>query len=541
MAGPVRGATISELRNNGNASSASSHHENEMRRIAHSIALRFRNDDKFSGKLGEDLNEAINLYLDAANDYELNQEQRLKYFHTIFEGEARRFYRLKVSKRVPTFSEACVKMRTEFKRITRQNRVRKYLQGLRLTAVMRERSCSVTEALEELRETITKFSQQGPRNHRSEEDKVEYLYRAVVGHEWAGNSLSQAIASEPADSQQMFNDLDSAWLQKQEETEGRKRDGIPQARYRMEQGSRLPGLYYEGQGFYGKPRKFNSKSSVPRGYRPTSNFQPNTSRRMNENNPGQNGLDKFGKTRKCHNCGSKDHFIRDCNVKRRNNATNVANMLRQNPNGAKQILYDLCLQTEDAFCNKEDHEAFFEEEEGKEEDGRMRSGMVRPYIIFRKWDRLGVCSARRLSIDCREKLLKALRASTETRTKFGSRPCRFINIRQSCTMASILDGTPLASCSGARRSRVSSTAAGSRTFFTRRRNAWPTAIGRIFPGRGWRGIKVEAERRGAVSSGMSPRARRWERRVRTDRPVMLASGLTEVRASNCTMRGESRS
>ena len=48
---------------------------------------------------------------------------------------------------------------------------------------MRERSCSVTEALEEVRETITKFSQQGPRNHRSEEDKVEYLYRAVVGHE----------------------------------------------------------------------------------------------------------------------------------------------------------------------------------------------------------------------------------------------------------------------------------------------------------------------------------------------------------------------
>ena len=367
MAGSVRGAAISDLRNNGHASSASSHQDNEMRRIAHSIALRFRSDDKFSGKLGKDLNEAINLYLDAANDYELNQEQRLKYFHNIFEGEARRFYRLKVSKRVPTFAEACVKMRSEFNSITRQNRVRKYLQGLRLSAIMRERSCSVTEALEELRETITKFAQQGPRNHRSEEDKVEYLYRAVVGHEWASNSLSQAIASEPADFQQMFTDLDSAWLQQQEETEGRKRDGIPQARYRTEQGSRLPGLYYEGQGFYAKPRKFNSKSSVPRGYRPTSNFQPNTSRRMNENNPGQNGLDKFGKIRKCHNCGSKDHFIRDCSVKGRNIATNVANMLRQNPNGAKQILYDLCLQTEDAFCNKEDHEAFFEEEEGKEE------------------------------------------------------------------------------------------------------------------------------------------------------------------------------
>ena len=55
-----------------------------MRRIAHRIAIRFRNDDKFSGNLSEDLNEAINLYLDAANDYELKQDQWPKYFHNIF-------------------------------------------------------------------------------------------------------------------------------------------------------------------------------------------------------------------------------------------------------------------------------------------------------------------------------------------------------------------------------------------------------------------------------------------------------------------------
>ena len=109
MAGPVRGTANSELRSNGNASSASSHHDNETRRIAHSIALRLRSEDKFSGKLGEDLNEANNLYLDSANDYELNQEHRLKYFHNIFEGEARRFYRLKVSKRVPLLLKLLVK------------------------------------------------------------------------------------------------------------------------------------------------------------------------------------------------------------------------------------------------------------------------------------------------------------------------------------------------------------------------------------------------------------------------------------------------
>ena len=48
MASPVRGTSNSELRSNGNASSASSHDDIEMRRIAHSIALRFRSEAKLA-------------------------------------------------------------------------------------------------------------------------------------------------------------------------------------------------------------------------------------------------------------------------------------------------------------------------------------------------------------------------------------------------------------------------------------------------------------------------------------------------------------
>ena len=59
MASTVRGAANPELRNGGNISHASSHLDTEMRRIAHHIAQRFKSDEKFSGKLGEDLNEAI--------------------------------------------------------------------------------------------------------------------------------------------------------------------------------------------------------------------------------------------------------------------------------------------------------------------------------------------------------------------------------------------------------------------------------------------------------------------------------------------------
>jgi hypothetical protein len=71
-------------------------------------------------------------------------------------------------------------MQKEFNSLTRQNRVRKHLQKLRLSNIVGKRRCTVTDALEELREIITKLTPQGPRTHISEENKVEYLNKAVV-------------------------------------------------------------------------------------------------------------------------------------------------------------------------------------------------------------------------------------------------------------------------------------------------------------------------------------------------------------------------
>ena len=116
-----------------------------------------------------------------------------------------------------------------------------------------------------------------------------------------------------------------------------------------------------------------------------------------------------------------------------------------------------------------------------------------------------------------------------------------INIPQSWMIASIPEGTPLASCYGRKRSRVSSFEAGRSTFVKRRRRACPIAIGRNFPGRGCMGIGVDAARSGIVILGMSPLVRRCTRCVRTDSLVTPSSGLTDVRASNWSKCGESRS
>lgn len=58
---------------------------------------------------------------------------------------------------------------------------------------MEKKSCNVAEALEELHEAITKFTPQGPRTHRSEKDKVEYLYDATMGAESAQNCAYEML------------------------------------------------------------------------------------------------------------------------------------------------------------------------------------------------------------------------------------------------------------------------------------------------------------------------------------------------------------
>ena len=154
-------------------------------RIAHNMALRFKNRDKFTETLGEDLTEHINNYIDASQDYCLDQGNKLALFHNIFKGEAKRLYREKVREVCGNFGEAWQIMQNEYNEITRQNRIRKYLQSLRIQSLRNTKKLNTAEASEELREIITRFAPQGLRTHRSEEDKVEYLYKAVVGAPWA--------------------------------------------------------------------------------------------------------------------------------------------------------------------------------------------------------------------------------------------------------------------------------------------------------------------------------------------------------------------
>jgi phage-related protein len=70
-------------------------HSEPASKIAHSMATRFKIEQKFTGKLGEDLTEYISNYMDAANDYNLTNQQKMDFMHHLLDGEAKRFYREK--------------------------------------------------------------------------------------------------------------------------------------------------------------------------------------------------------------------------------------------------------------------------------------------------------------------------------------------------------------------------------------------------------------------------------------------------------------
>ena len=224
-------------------------------------------------------------------------------------------------------------MVNEFNSLTRQNRVRKLLQKPRLSRILETKRIPVSEALEELRETITKYTPQGPPTHHSEQDKTQYLHDAVIGVECTKSVLTQSLAALPPwKFQQLYTALDAAWLQEQKQKEGHRLDQPDISR--TQPLPYIPGIHSQRHNTYGIPHRPGSASSNPRTPYPLQLFS-------HKPVPFENGTDRFGTVRACHNCGSKYHLIRDC-PKPMALRKYVSRMLQTRP--AKRILYELCEQ-----------------------------------------------------------------------------------------------------------------------------------------------------------------------------------------------------
>lgn len=152
------------------------------RSIAHSISRRFRKDGRITGNIGEYIKEFMKSYMEACEDLNLSHRQRMKYLNHVFQDDAKRIYRQKVANSTKNFGQASVTLCQELTSITRHNRLRKCLQELHLTTLMKAKGCSVKEGLETLRNFIMKdrffYRHQ---NHRCEEDILEYMQGPVAG------------------------------------------------------------------------------------------------------------------------------------------------------------------------------------------------------------------------------------------------------------------------------------------------------------------------------------------------------------------------
>lgn len=106
--------------------------------MAHNNSQRFQIEEKIFGKLGENIRESFENFGEACSNYGLTEELKMKYVHNFFDGEAKPFYSSYVQYTSDRYHLAAGKMVTEFNDISHRNRVRAYLQDLKLPEVLKK-------------------------------------------------------------------------------------------------------------------------------------------------------------------------------------------------------------------------------------------------------------------------------------------------------------------------------------------------------------------------------------------------------------------
>lgn len=101
--------------------------------------------------MGEDMNEYLLNYSDMCNNLNLNYAQRLKYFHNLSDGEAKKLYCNKIQPSCNNLHETFDKFRHKYNSITHQKRIRHYLQNLHILIVVKEKQVLISQALEHVK------------------------------------------------------------------------------------------------------------------------------------------------------------------------------------------------------------------------------------------------------------------------------------------------------------------------------------------------------------------------------------------------------
>ena len=170
-------------------------------------------------------------------------------------------------------------LESEYNSAVRQSRVKNYLNTLRVTSFVAQRT-EMSAALAKVCKSIIHLSRQAPRSHQGDAHKVEFLRNAVVGTPWSSEPLSR-VATHDLTFQQLYTELEAA-LQLDKESK------LAILRYRAQLGQGASssddnaGIMYTGQGRY-----FSTPSSF-RYRRGTTPFQSSPNRQSTNTRVAEN-------------------------------------------------------------------------------------------------------------------------------------------------------------------------------------------------------------------------------------------------------------
>jgi hypothetical protein len=281
----TKSASIVSVNNSGTSGNSQSM-EHLNTRSANHISQRFK-DKKYDGSIESNISEYLAEYTSASRDFELSLDQKLRFFHIIFTGQAKRFYYSQVESVAQTFEHAKELMEREYNSISRQNRILGVISSLRFERSLISNKGDYAKTLEKLTSKIAELATMIPKEYRHESHLKRFVYDACIGETWASSVLSRTMA----ETNMTFNamcELLSAAIQQHIEEESAKKLSF------MKRPPQLPDIY----------SKINyEEMSKPKYYGQTTAKLRVNNPRIGQRVPSINS--------RCRGCGSSEHWLRD--------------------------------------------------------------------------------------------------------------------------------------------------------------------------------------------------------------------------------------
>ena len=116
------------------------------------------------------LNNAITTYLYAESDLGFTPEEKLRFLHYLFKGDALTYFQREVEGKFHTYGAAIAEIEESYNPHTKHHQTYRSLRSLRFSE-FRAKSTTRTEALDKLSAHILNYAHLVPKNYRNEETK----------------------------------------------------------------------------------------------------------------------------------------------------------------------------------------------------------------------------------------------------------------------------------------------------------------------------------------------------------------------------------